>query len=41
MVCGIMVGSGIFASPADMLCKVRTSVFTHFHPYVSLASMAL
>lgn len=23
MVCGIMVGSGIFASPADMLCKVR------------------
>lgn len=25
MVCGIMVGSGIFASPADMLCKVLTA----------------
>lgn len=25
MVCGIMVGSGIFASPADMLCKVLTT----------------
>ena len=41
MVCGIMVGSGIFASPADMLCKVpccdlsRTIEETHFTPQLS------